>query len=168
MLAGGVVAALFAVRLVAAALGHDFSPFPYITPGGHAFLAWLLLLAMAALAVLVWLVLRHDASALWLPSAAGTGGVLVPTPAIERPAASAAGRSHPDVVRAEVELSGRGTRLRGKVRVHARPLANADVVRGAVDEAVRRQVARLSGCELERLAVRVKVLRVTQLVRYLP
>jgi len=117
----------------------------------------------------VWLVLRHDADALWLPSAAGTGGVLVTTSEIERPAASAAGRAHPDVVRTEVELSGRGAaRLRGRVTVHARPLADADAVRAAVDAAVRRQVTRLSGCELQRLAVRVKVLRVKQLVRYLP
>jgi hypothetical protein len=153
---------------VAAALGHDFSPFPYITPGGHAFLAWLLLLGMVALAVLVWLVLRHDAEALWLPSAAGDGGVLVPAADLERPAGSAAGRAHPDVVRAAVELSGRGAGVRGRVRVYARPLADAGVVRGAVDEAVRRQVARLTGAELERLDVRVRVLKVTQLVRHLP
>jgi hypothetical protein len=41
-------------------------------------------------------------------------------------------------------------------------------VGGAVDAAVRRQVARLSGAELERLDVRVKVLKVTQLARHLP
>ena len=168
LLAGGVVTGLFAVRLVAAALGHGFSPFPYITPDGHALLAWLLLAGMVALAALVWLVLRHDAAAVWLPSAAGDGGVLVRTTDLERPAGSAAARSHPDVVRAAVELSSRGARLRGRVSVQARPLADAGVVRGAVDEAVRRQVARLTGSELERLNVRVRVLKVTQLVRYLP
>jgi len=55
LLAGGLVALLFAMRLTAAAFDCDFSPFPYITPGGgHALLAWLLLLAMAVLAGLVW------------------------------------------------------------------------------------------------------------------
>ncbi|MGE5229753.1 MAG: hypothetical protein ACM3MJ_08545 [Deltaproteobacteria bacterium] len=150
------------------ALDWDFSPFAYITPNGHALLAWLLLLAMVVLAGLVWLVLRQDADSLWLPSPAGEGGVLVPNEALERPAASASGRSHPDVVRAEVVFFKRGAGLRGRVTVWARPLADAGVVGGAVDAAVRRQVARLTGRELERLDVRVKVLKVTQLVRHLP
>ena len=137
--------------------------------------AWLLLSAMIVLAGLVWLVLRHDADAIWLPSSAGGGGgggggggVLVPAADLERLAGSAAGRSHPDVVRAAVELSSRGAALRARVRVHARPLADAGAVGAAVDEAVRRQVVRLSGAELGRLDVRVSVLKVRQLVRYLP
>lgn len=162
------MALLFAMRLLAAAFGSDFSPFSYVTPGGHAFLAWLLLSGMIVLAGLVWLVVRHDADALWLSSPAGDGGVLVPTADLERPAGAAAGRSHPDVVRAEVELSARGAVLRGRVSVSARPLADAAAVGAAVDAAVRRQVTRLSGGELERLDVRVKVLKVTQLVRHLP
>ena len=169
LLAGGLVALLFAIRLAAAALDRDFSPFPYITPGGgHALLAWLLLLAMAVLAGLVWLVLRHDADALWLASPAGDGGVLVPAGDLERPAVSATGRSHPDVVRAEVELFQRGAELRGRVSVWGRPLADAGVLRAAADDAVRRQVARLTGRDLARLDVRVKVLKVTQLARHLP
>jgi hypothetical protein len=166
---GGLIALLFAMRLVAAAFDCDFSPFPYVTPGGgHALLAWLLLLGMAVLAGLVWLVLRHDADALWLPSPAGDGGVLVPADDLERPAASAAGRAHPDVVRAESELFKRGSELRGRVTVWARPLANADVVRDAAEAAVRRQVTRIAGRDLARLDVRVKVLKVTQLARHLP
>jgi len=169
LLAGGLVALLFAMRLTAAAFDCDFSPFPYVTPGGgHALLAWLLLLAMAVLAGLVWLVLRHDADALWLPSPDGGGGVLVLSDDLERPAGSAVGRSHADVVRAEVELFKRGADLRGRVDVWARPLADADAVRDAAGEAVRRQVARLTGRDLARLDVRVRVLRVTQLARHLP
>jgi hypothetical protein len=157
------------MRLTAAAFDCDFSPFPYVTPGGgHALLAWLLVLAMAVLAGLVWLVLRHDSDSLWLPSTAGDGGVLVPSGDLERPAASAAGRAHPDVVRAEVELYKRGAELRGRATVWARPLANADAVREAADAAVRRQVARVTGRDLARLSVRVKVLKVTQLARHLP
>jgi hypothetical protein len=164
-----VVALLFAMRLVAAAFDWDFSPFPYITPGGgHALLAWLLLLAMAVLAVLVWLVLRHDADALWLASPAGDGGVLVPADDLERLVSSASGRAHADVVRAEAELWQRGGELRGRVRVWARPLADADAVGGAVTAAARRQAGRISGQELARVDVRVKVLRVAQLARYLP
>lgn len=168
LLAGAVVTLLFAMRLVAAAFGCGFSPFPYVTPGSHTLQAWLLVVAMALLAALVWLVLRHDADALWLVSPSGDGGILVPTADLERPAASSAGRAHPDVVRAEVGLFTRGGALRGQVRVWARPLADAGAVGGAVEAAVRRQVARLSGRELDRLDVRVRVLKVTQLARHLP
>jgi hypothetical protein len=157
------------VRLVAVALGYDFSPFPYITPGGgHALLAWLLLLAMAVLAVLVWMVLRHDADALWLASPAGDGGVLVPAEDLERLVSSASGRAHADVVRAQAELWQRGGDLRCRVRVWARPLADADAVSAAVAAAAQRQAERITGLELARVGVRVKVLRVAQLARYLP
>ncbi|HTX68894.1 MAG TPA: hypothetical protein VMH50_07070 [Thermoleophilia bacterium] len=169
LLAGGVVAVLFALRLVAVVVGWDFSPFPYITPGGgHALLAWLLLLAMAVIAALIWMVLRHDADALWLPSATGDGGVLVPRGDLERLVSSAAGRAHADVVRADAELWQRGAELRGRVQVRARPLASGEAVGTAVDEAARRQVSRLTGLDLGRCDVRVKVLRVKQLVRHLP
>ncbi|HET6476620.1 MAG TPA: hypothetical protein VFH93_11155 [Thermoleophilia bacterium] len=164
-----MVALLFAIRLTAAAFDRDFSPFPYLTPGSdHSVQALLLLAAMVVLALLVWLVLRHDADYLWLVSGAGAGGVLVASSEIERPASSSATRCHPDALRAEVELSQRGADLRGRVQVWARPLADAAVVGGAADAAVRRQVARLTGRDLERLDVRVRVLRVTQLARYLP
>jgi hypothetical protein len=153
---------------VAAAFDRDFSPFPYITPSGHALLAWFLLVGMAVLAALVWLVLRHDTDSVWLASPAGDGGVLVPNEDLERPASSAAIRSHPDVVRSEVELSRRRSTLRGRVTVWARPLADAGAVGEAVDAAVRRQITRLTGRELERVDVRVKVLKVTQLARHLP
>ncbi len=157
------------MRLTAAAFGCGFSPFPYLTPGGgHAVLAWLALAAMVVLALLIWLVLRNDADTLWLAAGAGAGGVLVPSADIQGPAASSASRCHPDTVRAEVELFQRGADLRGRVRVWARPLADAATVGAAADAAVRRQVARLTGRDLVRLDVRVRVLKVTQLVRYLP
>jgi hypothetical protein len=157
------------MRLTAAAFDCDFSPFSYLTPGNsHAVLAWALLAAMAVLALLVWLVLRHDADSLWLVAGAGAGGVLVSSAEIERPTASSATRCHPDALRAEVELSQRGADLRGRVQVWARPLADTAVVGGAADAAVRRQVSRLTGRDLARLDIRVRVLKVTQLARYLP
>jgi hypothetical protein len=166
---GGIIALLFATRLMAAAFDSDFSPFPYLKPGGGpGLLAWLLLAVMVVLAVLVWLVLRHDSDSLWLASESGTGGVLVAAAELRRLAASAANRSHPDVVRAEVELWQRGGEVRGRVQVWARPLADAAVVGAAADAAVRRQISRLAGREIGRLGVRVKVLSVTQLARHLP
>jgi hypothetical protein len=169
LLASGVVAALFALRLIAVAADWSFSPFTYITPSsGHSLLAWLLVIAMAVLAGLIWLVLRHDADALWLASSGGDGGVLVPKADLERLVTNAAGRAHPDVVRAETELWQRGGEVRCRVKVWARPLAAADGVRAAVEESARRQVARLTQSDLGRADVRVRVLRVAQLVRYLP
>ena len=161
------MALLFAMRLTAAAFSCDFSPFPYLTfTDDHGLLAWLLAAALVVLGILVWLVLRHGAETLWL--AAEDGGVLAPRAGLERPAGVAAAGSHPDVVRAEVELSERGGALRARARVWARPLADAAAVGAAVDEAVRSSVSRLTGREVSRLDVRVRVLTVSQLGRRLP
>lgn len=167
LLAGGVVALLFAMRLTAAAFDCDFSPFPYLTFGDdHGLLAWLLAAALVVLGALLWLVLRHGDETVWLGAA--DGGVLVPRIALERPAGAAAAGSHPDVVTAEIDLAQRGGALRARARVWARPLADTAAVGAAVDEAVRRDVVRRSGRELSRLDVRVRVLRVSQLARRLP
>ena len=104
------------------------------------------------------------------PPLRGTAACWSPSAALERPRR----------IRSRALAPGRGARrgrscscttaraVRGRVRVYARPLADAGAVGGAVDAAVRRQVARLSGAELERLDVLVKVLKVTQLARRLP
>ncbi len=172
LLAGGLVALLFAVRLIAAAFNWDFSPFTYITPGGgHALLAWLLLLGDggAGRAWSGWCCATTPTPCGW-PSPAGDGGVLVPNADLERPATSAAGRSHPDVVRAEVEFFERGAELRGRVTVWARPLAERR--RRARRQPTRpRSSARWRGSPAASWRgsnVRVKVLKVTQLARYLP
>jgi hypothetical protein len=154
------------VRLTAAAFQWDFSPFRYLTPASHATLAWVLGGALVGLGLLLWLVLRHDGDTLWLGGE--HGGVLVPTDDVQRPAAGAAARSHPDVVRVEVEIGQRRGALRARARVYARPLADAAVVSAAVDAGVRAKVAQLTGRAPERLDVRVKVLAVGQLARHLP
>ncbi len=158
---------LFATRLTAAAFGCGFSPFAYLSLSDDAVvLAWLLGAALVILAVLIWLVLRHGEETLWLASA--TGGALVPAAALEQPAAAAATASHPDVVRAEVSLTGRGGALRARAHVLARPLADAATVKEAVEPAVRARFARLAGRDIDRVDVRVRVLTVSQLGRYLP
>lgn len=157
------------MRLVAAAAGWSFSPFGYVTPpGGHSLRAWVLLAIVVVLAALLYLVLRGTGDALWLPSTAAPGGVLVPAADLEQPVAAAAARTHPDILRADAELFTRGGELCGRMTVYARPLAARDGVREAAEAAVRRQVTRITGRELARFNVRVKVLRVGQLARYLP
>ncbi len=155
------------MRLTAASFDCTFSPFSYQTLfGDHAAQAWLLGAALLALAVLVWLVLRHGDDMLWLAS--GDGGVLVCAADLERPAGVAAAGCHADVVRAEIELFKRGGALRARARVSARPLADVAALKAAVDQAVRTAVVQLAGRDLERLDIRIRVLTVPQLARHLP
>jgi len=161
------VALLFAMRLTAAAFGCSFSPFTYLWASADpAVLAWVLGGALIALALLLWLVLRHGQEMVWL--AAADGGVLLPAAALSRPATTVATSSHPDVVRAEVDVYGRGGALRARARILARPLADVAAVRDAVEPAVRRAVVRRTGRDLERVDTRVRVLAIRQLARYLP
>jgi len=155
------------VRLTAAAFGCAFSPFRYLSvTDDHAVWAALLVAAFVGLCALQWLVMRYEGETLWL--AEGDGGVLVPAEALVGPAGEAAAGAHPDVVRAEVLLRVRGGALDARARIWARPLAQAEPIRGAVGAALRGEVARLTGRALAGVDVRVKVLTVSQLKRYLP
>jgi len=82
-------------------------------------------------------------------------------------AAAAALTQQPDVLRADVTVRRRRGALAGRVRVAARPLADAASVGAAVDTAIRAEVAGITGCSLAALDVRVRVVGVTQLKRYL-
>lgn len=166
LVATGVVALLFAMRLTAAAFGYAFSPFRYLgIPADHVSRAWLLAGALIVLAVLVWLVLRHGEEVLWLPGDAG--GVLVPSAALARLAEEAACR-HPEVVRAEAVLRVREGAPGGAVRVYGRPLADPARLAAEVEPAVRERLARVVGVAPARLVVRSRILTVPQLKRYLP
>ena len=167
LLVAGLVALLFAVRLTAAAFGWGFSPFDYLTgSGAHGLVAGVLVAGLVILGVLVWLVLRYDDEVLWLASA--DGGVLVRTTGVAGPAGEAASGAHPDVVRAEVWPRTRRGALSARVRVWARPMAVTGPIQTAVATAVGDELARLTGREPEAMDVRVKVLTVPQLKRYLP
>jgi hypothetical protein len=166
LLAAGVVALLFAVRLTAAALGSAFSPFPYLSlPAGHRERALLLIGALLLLGLLLWLVLRDGERSLWL--ATEQGGVLVPATALERLAEEAA-RRDPEVVRAEVHLRLRRGRLRGTLRVFGRPLADAARLAEGAGARARGAVEAVAGGQMEELTVRPRVLSVVQLKRHLP
>jgi hypothetical protein len=166
LVAAGFTALLFAMRLTAAAFDCDFSPFPYLgITADHASRAWLLAGVVVALAVLVWLVLRHGEETLWLPGEAG--GVLVPAAALARLAEETACR-HPEVVRAEAVLRVRGGAAGGAVRVYGRPLADAAHLAAEVELAVRDRLARVVGVAPARLVVRPRILTVPQLKRHLP
>ena len=166
LVAAGVIALLFAVRLTAASLGWAYSPFRHFgVPADHASRAWLLAGVVIVLAVLVWLVLRHGEETLWLSGEAG--GVLVPAAALARLAEETACR-HPDVVRAEVVLRVREGAPGGAVRVYGRPLADPALLAAEVEPAVRERLARIVGVAPARLVVRPRILTVPQLKRRLP
>ena len=166
LLAAGVVALLFAMRLTAAAFDCDFSPFPHLgITADHASRAWLLAGVVIALAVLVWLVLRHGDETLWLSGE--SGGVLVPAAALARLAEATACR-HPEVVRAAAVLRVREGAPGGTVRVYGRPLADRARLAAEVELAVRERLARVVGAAPARLVVRPRILTVPQLKRHLP
>jgi len=166
LLAGGIVVLLFATRLTAAAFHYSFTPFRYLgIPAGHDARALLLLAAVVALLVLVWLVLREGQDMLWLQAAGG--GVLVSTAAVER-TVEAAARSNPEVVRAEASLRLRGGRVAGSVRLYGRPLGDAARLAAAVEPVVQARLLAVSGAEPGRVVVRPRILTVPQLKRYLP
>lgn len=164
LIAGGVVALLFAIRLTAAAFDRGFSPFPYLQlPTGHAARAWLLVVVVAVLATLVWLVLRHGERMLWLSCAAG--GVLAPSADLEHLLEAAACR-HPEVVRAQARLQiHRGT-MTGTLRIFCRPLVDPAPVAAYVGSEARHELCAATAVTAE-LAVRPSVLTVRQLKRYL-
>jgi hypothetical protein len=166
LLAGGIVALLYAVRLTAAALGWEFSPFaslPLTTDHGwHA--VWLLLAAVA-LAFLLWLVARHDEPTLWLSTP--EGGVAVRTSALEELAVREA-EADEDVVRAEAELRVSRGALRADVRVYGRPLGDAARLGDEAAARVRAALVAVSGLDDVQVRVRPRILAVRQLARHLP
>ena len=166
LLIGGLVALLFAMRLVAAAFSCDFSPFPYLhLPTDPGLVAWLLAAAVAGLGLLVWLVARFGEPTLWLRQ--GTGGVLVPAAPLQRLVEQAAAR-HPEVVRAEAELRVTGGRLGGVVRVYGRPLADPARLAAEIQPLVVRRLFVIAGTDPGGVTVKPRILTVPELKRYLP
>jgi hypothetical protein len=166
LLAGGIVALLFAVRLVAVAFDSGFSPFPYLyLPEDQGTVAWLLVAAVAVIGLLVWLVMRHGEATVWLPH--DTGGVLVPVAALQRLMEQAAAR-HPEVVRAEAHVRTNGDRLGGVVRVYGRPLADPARLAAEVEPLVVRRLFVITGADPAPVTVKPRVLKVPELKRYLP
>jgi hypothetical protein len=166
LLAAGLVALLYAMRLTALTFGCDLSPFAYLSlPDGHGAHAWLLAGALAGLVALVLLVVRHGDDRLWLPGEGG--GVSVPAAALGALAERAAS-AHPDVVRAEAFLKVRRGELAGDVRLYVRPLADGAAVGAASGEAARAALESLTGRSAAAVAARPRVLTVRQLTRYLP
>lgn len=166
LIAGGVVALLFAIRLTAAALGWEYSPFDALPlPVDHGLRAFWLLVVVAVLAVLVWLVVRHDEPMLWLTTP--DGGVAVPASALEQLAVLEA-QADEEVVSAEADLRVARGALKADLRVFGRPFGDAARVRDEAVARVRAGLVAASGLDDVRVKVRARILAVRQLPRYLP
>jgi hypothetical protein len=166
LLAGGLVALLFALRLTALALRSDFSPFRYLGfPSDPAAGAWSLLGVSLVLGVLILLVLRHGEETVWL--AGDGGGVLAPAAALAG-ALEGAAAGHADVVRSEAQVGTRRGEVTVAVTAYLRPYADGGRVAAELEPVVRGRLAAITGLAPGAVIVRPRVLAVRQLKRYLP
>jgi hypothetical protein len=166
LVGGGLLALAVAAFLVASALDLRLSLIDDLTAPALARLLWIVALLLVALILvaLLWIVLRRGERTLWLRGE--HGGILVPMAALER-LATATAQSHPDVVRAQVDLREGDGAPRGRVVLYARPFADKARLAREVDDRVMAALDDVIGRDATRLDVRTKVLHVTQLKRYL-
>jgi hypothetical protein len=155
-----VGAILFAITLFTSRSVNG-GPFASWSAGQRgAGLALVLLIMLALLGVL----LHRSSRPLWL--AAEAGGVLVAPAVVEDPVHDALA-AHPDVVRVKASVSGRRGRLRATVSVAVRPYAEAAVLRDELAGAARAVLERVAGEAVADVSLKVRVLAVRQLARYL-
>lgn len=163
----GVLSALAAAQLLAAAAGRRVSPWVHLplpaTAGG-----WILPLAVAAGALLLLIVVELSrGEQIVAVSVSGTGAVLVPADSLER-LVEAVALDHREVVSARARVQSREGRLAPRLWVALRPLADARTISGELGGEVAATLASRTGLPLDEPRVRAKTLAVRQLRRYLP
>ncbi len=163
----GVISALVAAQLLAAAAGRRVSPWTHLplpaTAGG-----WVALLAVAALALVVMLVVEQQrGERVVAVGAGGEGAVLVPVGTLERLVVTVA-LDHGEVVQARARVRSRDGRLAARLWVALRPLADAHLVAGQLAADVAAKLAARTGLPLEEPHIQTRTLTVRQLRRYLP
>ena len=162
----GILAALLAVQLLAAAAGRRVSPWDHLplptTAGG-----WIVLLAVAAGILLLLIVVElQRAAQIVAVSVSGTGAVLVPADTLERLVEGVA-LDHREVVRARARVQSREGRLEPRLWVALRPLADARAIGDELAGEVAATLASRTGLPLDEPRVKTKTLAVRQLRRYL-
>jgi hypothetical protein len=166
LLVVGVLAALAAVQLLAAAAGLTVSPWSHLplptTTGGRAVL--LVVVAVALLAVVVIELPRkgHVVAV----SVDDSGAVHVPAATLEQLVEGTA-LAHREVLRAEAGVHAHAGRLVSRLRVVLRPLADTERVSVELADGVAAALASRTGLPLERPVVRARSISVRRLVRYL-
>jgi hypothetical protein len=163
----GVLSALAAAQLLAAAGGRHLSPWGHLplpaTAGG-----WILPLAVAAGVLLLLIAVELQRSEqIVAVSVSGTGAVLVPADTLERLVERVA-LDHREVVRARARVQSREGRLAPRLWVALRPMADARAISGELAAEVTATLASRTGLPLDEPQVKAKTLAVRQLRRYLP
>jgi hypothetical protein len=166
LLVVGILAALAAAQLLAAAAGRHISPWTHPplpqTSGG-----WAILLAVAAgllLALIVLLLQRGDE--IIAVSVSGAGSVLVPSAALERLVETVALRDR-DVVQARARVQSQAGRLSPRLWVALRPFADAETIAADLAARMTATLSARTGLPLEEPVVRSRTVAVGQLRRYL-
>jgi hypothetical protein len=163
----GVLSALAAAQLLAAAAGRPVSPWGHLplpaTAGG-----WIMPLAVTGGMLLLLIIVEVQRSEqIVAVSVSGTGAVLVPADTLERLVEGVA-LDHREVVRARARVQSREGRLAPRLWVALRPLADAKSITGELAREVAATLASRTGLPFDEPRVRAKTLAVRQLRRYLP
>ena len=175
LLAAATVAVYLAVHFFAVSRGSSFAPFKTWTHGDRFAVMLAVLIVLVGLLVAL---LRRAGRPVWL--AAEQGGVLVTPGTIAEPLQREL-LLNVEVVGAQVHVSSHRGRLRADVQVAVRPLADAERLRAEFAATVSTLLARITGVASDRadaepdragaeqdcVRVKVRVLNVRQLGRYL-
>jgi hypothetical protein len=165
-LAAAAAAVLAAIRLLAAAVGSAYSPYPHLhLPIAHEDRAVLLALALGLAAGLVLTLTRRDRRRLRL-KLGDEGSVVMDLAAAQTLLCDELGR-HPDVLRTRPEVAATGARLRAQVWVAARPLVAADEVQRHLTQTTRESLEQATGLPVDDVRLQVKVVTARRLRRYL-
>lgn len=159
------MAAALAFQLFAASSGHPNSPWRYIDlPHSHLMRALPLAAVMIVLALVITLELRRREN-LVAVSVAGSGSVVLQGESVERLLERAAA-AHSEVVAARGQVGTHEGRLTAEVWAALRPGVDAEKIGSDVRREVMAVLER-TGLPLDEPRVRLKVLRVRELRKYL-
>ncbi len=165
-LAVAAAAVLVAMRLVAAAAGSAYSPYSHLhLPTRHGDRAVLLALLFGLIVGLILTLTSRDRRRLRL-ELGDEGSVAMDLAAAQGLVGDELGR-HPDVLRAQPEVTASGAALRARVWVTARPLLAAEQMQRDLTKMTRDGLERATGLPVDDVRVQVKVVAARQLRRYL-
>jgi hypothetical protein len=161
----GLVLTVLALELVAASLGGHISLWHYFgVPHTHSGRAAALAVAALFLALLMVVEVRRYEHRLAVVMD-GVGSVLLPGEAVERLVEDVVA-AHTEVVAVRARVTGRQGHLQAHVWVALRPGASQEAV-AAVVVAQTKSVLERTGLPVDDPRVRLKVLRVSELRKYL-
>jgi hypothetical protein len=166
LLAGAALLAAVCVYFVAVAVGSGYSPFDGLAlSSSHLQRALVFGVAFLIFLLLVLVGVRRGDPVLFLECGM-TGCLVVRASAVEGFVRTALA-AHPDVLRSKAEVRLDDQRLRAEVEIAARPLTDAAALAATARRVVADTLHRSTGISPEEPRVRVRVVPVRGLRRYL-